>query len=127
MDYWERVEKLRKAKGISQRDLERELDFSNGSYAKGKYSMPTMYRIRKLADYFNVPIEYFYGQCDLEDISDNVVAVENTKSDLTLQEKRMLAYFRLLNPEKQEAFLGIAKTLAEDFQGIELNFGPDKK
>ena len=58
MTFYERLETLRKAKGISQGDLEKELGFSNGSISKWKSSMPTYSRLQKLADYFDVSVKY---------------------------------------------------------------------
>lgn len=58
MTFYERIEILRKEKGISQGNLEKELGFSNGSYSKWKNSVPTHERLVKLADYFNVSVEY---------------------------------------------------------------------
>lgn len=58
MDFYERLETLRKQRKISQRDLEIELGFSNGSISKWRKSSPTHDRLQKVADYFNVTIEY---------------------------------------------------------------------
>lgn len=58
MTFYERIEELRKTRGISQGDLEKELGFSNGSISKWKSSMPTYKRLQKLADYFCVSTEY---------------------------------------------------------------------
>lgn len=58
MDFYERLENLRKSKKISQGDLEKELGFSNGSISKWKKSQPTFDRLKKLADYFGVSVEY---------------------------------------------------------------------
>ncbi len=58
MTFYERIERLRKEKGISQGDLEKELGFSNGSISKWKTSTPTYKRLQKLADYFGVSTEY---------------------------------------------------------------------
>ena len=58
MTTFERIETLRKSKGISQGKLEKELGFSNGSISKWKNSNPTAERLQKLADYFGVSIEY---------------------------------------------------------------------
>ena len=56
--FYERLEKLRKEKGISQGDLEKELGFSNGSISKWKKSTPTHDRLEKLAGYFGVTSKY---------------------------------------------------------------------
>lgn len=58
MTFYERIESLRKAQNISQGKLEKELGFSNGSISKWKNSMPTPDRLQKIADYFNVTIDY---------------------------------------------------------------------
>lgn len=55
---YERIEKLRKSRKISQGNLEKELGFSNGSISKWKNSTPTTERLQKLADYFRVSVEY---------------------------------------------------------------------
>ena len=58
MTTFERVEKLRKEAKISQGKLERELGFSNGSISKWKNSTPTYERLQKVANFFNMSIEY---------------------------------------------------------------------
>lgn len=58
MTMYERIENLRKANGISQGKLEKELGFSNGSISKWKNSSPTPERLQKIADYFNVTVDF---------------------------------------------------------------------
>ena len=58
MTFYERIESLRKSKGISQGSLEKELGFSNGSVSKWRNSMPTPERLKKLADFFHVSVDY---------------------------------------------------------------------
>lgn len=58
MTVYERIETLRKEYGISQGKLEKELGFSNGSISKWKNSMPNPERLKRLADFFNVSVEY---------------------------------------------------------------------
>ena len=58
MTFYDRIEELRKKRGISQGALEKELGFSNGSFSKWKSSMPTPERLKKLADYFQVSVDY---------------------------------------------------------------------
>jgi len=58
MNFYSRIENLRKSKGISQGALEKELGFSNGSVSKWKNSMPTPERLKKLADFFQVSVDY---------------------------------------------------------------------
>ena len=70
MTVYERIENLRKAEGISQGKLEKELGFSNGSISKWKTSMPTTDRLQKIADRYNVSIDYLMTGEDKSDISD---------------------------------------------------------
>lgn len=58
MTMYERIENMRKSVGISQGKLEKELGFSNGSISKWKNSTPTPDRLQKLADFFNVSVDY---------------------------------------------------------------------
>lgn len=58
MTLFERIEELRNSKGISQGKLEKELGFSNGSISKWKNSIPNPERLKKLADYFGVSVDY---------------------------------------------------------------------
>lgn len=58
MTLFERIEELRNSRGISQGKLEKELGFSNGSISKWKNSTPNPDRLKKLADYFGVSVEY---------------------------------------------------------------------
>lgn len=58
MTMYERIENMRKSAGISQGKLEKELGFSNGSISKWKNSTPTPDRLQKLADFFNVSVDY---------------------------------------------------------------------
>lgn len=58
MTLYERIESLRKARKISQGNLEKELGFSNGSISKWKNSTPTPERLQKLAEYFGVSVDW---------------------------------------------------------------------
>lgn len=62
MSLYERIEALRKERGISQGKLEKALGFSNGSVSKWKHSMPTPERLQKLAEYFGVSVDYLLGE-----------------------------------------------------------------
>lgn len=62
MTLYERIEKLRNKKGISQGNLEKELGFSNGSISKWKKSTPNPQRLEKLASYFGVTSKFLLGE-----------------------------------------------------------------
>ena len=58
MTFYERIDSLRKERGISQGALEKQLGFSNGSFSKWKKSIPTHDRLQKLASFFHVSVDY---------------------------------------------------------------------
>ena len=70
MTVFERIEKLRKEKNISQGKLEKELGFSNGSISKWRTSTPNPERLQKLATYFDVSIEYLMTGIDKNGLSE---------------------------------------------------------
>lgn len=64
MNMYERIEFLRKKEGISQGNLEKELEMSNGSISKWKTSTPKPERLQKIADHFGVTIDFLMGRTD---------------------------------------------------------------
>lgn len=78
MTIYDRIETLRKSEKISQGKLEKELGFSNGSISKWKNSTPTLERLQKIAEYFNVTVDYL--------MTGNVQ--EDKPSGLTARDKR---------------------------------------
>lgn len=64
MTVFERIEYLRKKEGISQGNLEKELEMSNGSISKWKTSMPKPERLQRVADHFGVTIDFLMGKTD---------------------------------------------------------------
>lgn len=55
----ERLKNLCDSRGITINKLEQELDFSQGSLRKIDTNVPKADKIQMLADYFEVPMEYF--------------------------------------------------------------------
>lgn len=58
----DKVKTLCKSRGISINRLEQELEFSQGSLGKMGDSIPKADRLHKIAEYFDVPMEYFLGE-----------------------------------------------------------------
>lgn len=56
MEFIEKVRTLCNERGTSIKQLEKDLKFSNGSLAKG---IPRADRLYKIAEYFDLPMEYF--------------------------------------------------------------------
>lgn len=62
MTIFDKVKKLCSDKGISIHALEKETKIGNGTISRWKESSPTLDKIKKIADYFEKPIEYFLGE-----------------------------------------------------------------
>lgn len=67
------IKSLCNSRGISINKLETELGFSQGSIGKMGDSMPKADRLHKIADYFDVPMEYFFDEEEaIRKIQDNL-------------------------------------------------------
>ncbi len=63
MGFYERLETLRKNVGIGQGKLEKELGIANGSISKWKNRIPKYGTLVKIANFFDVSVEYLiYGE-----------------------------------------------------------------
>ena len=60
MGYYERVKELCTSEGISIFYLESKLQIGNGTIGKWNHekSLPSIQTLKKIADYFNVPLSY---------------------------------------------------------------------
>ena len=59
---YDRVANLCEERGISQRQLQRELDIAIGTITKWKTSTPKPETLQKVAGYFNVTTDYLIGK-----------------------------------------------------------------
>ena len=89
MTTFERIENLRRLKGISQGKLEKELGFSNGSISKWKNSMPTSERLQKVADYFGVTTSYLLTGTE-DQLHPEVVLTARDERDITKDLDRIM-------------------------------------
>ncbi len=55
---YDRIKELCKSKAINTEKLEAELGFSNGTINKWDTSRPSVDKLKAVADYFNVSMEY---------------------------------------------------------------------
>lgn len=56
---YDKVKEICKAKGISVSAVEKELGFGSGTITKWNKVTPNVRNLKKLADFFGKPIEYF--------------------------------------------------------------------
>ena len=112
MSVYERIEKLRKEKGLSQGKLEKELGFSNGSISKWKNSDPTPKRLQKVADYFGVSMPYLLGSSN--QAKTVIPSVQLTASDPLQSYLSKLSEFLTASPEHRQLVSDAAHVRAED-------------
>ena len=93
----ERIRKLCEAHGTNFSQLEKDLDFGNGSLAKTSEKTQAS-RFIKLSKYFNVSLDYL------------LTGVESPKNAITDDERRVLALYRNFNATgKSEALKRISE------------------
>ncbi|CVX98467.1 repressor protein [Streptococcus pneumoniae] len=64
MTILDRIRSLANDRKVTLAELERNLNFSNGSLRKWETSTPSGDKIEKIADYFNVSTDYLLGRTD---------------------------------------------------------------
>lgn len=62
MTILDRIRSLANDRKVTLAELERSLNFSNGSLRKWETSTPSGDKIEKVADYFNVSVDYLLGR-----------------------------------------------------------------
>lgn len=115
MTFYKRIETLRKQRNISQGNLEKELGFSNGSISKWKNSSPTPERLKKLADYFNVSVEYLLTGKEKEGGEEYYLNEETKEIAQEIFEnpdlKSLFDMSRKMSPERLKAHIEFMKNL----------------
>lgn len=103
MTLYERVYELSKKQGISVFDLADRLDLSRNSIYSWKKSSPKAETLQKVADYFDVSVDYLLGRTDTPSPVGNDHKLN--RDDLTLKdadEEDLLAAFRLESEDMTE-------------------------
>ena len=88
MNTYEKIKELTKRRGISVRELEKRLGYSNGYFSKWKKVSPNSDGVTKVADYFGVSVDYLLGRTDKEHYYD---LSEKDQLDVAKEAERMLA------------------------------------
>ena len=81
MNTYEIIKELAKEKKLSIRQLEMDFGYSNGYLSKWKSNTPNADELSRLADYFNVSVDYLLGRKeksqytskDLDEMIDNAM------------------------------------------------------
>ena len=95
MDLYEKIKLLASEKKMSIRQLEETLGFGNGVINRWRKNTPGSDKLKKVADYFNISVDYLLGRTDnpnsnnLEEDEITTFFRVNTE-DLTESEKDQL-------------------------------------
>lgn len=106
-----RIKELCKSRGITVAKLEKELGFSNGYIMQLNPDTAPFMRLQKIADYFEVSVQFLYGQPDVQSayMADSF-------------DRRLLKYFTELNLNGKEEVIKYARIIS---QTIEYQKGGD--
>ncbi|SLN00160.1 Phage transcriptional regulator, Cro/CI family [Brachybacterium faecium] len=94
----ERVKELCKNKNISVKLLEEDLNFPNNTIYQWKNRTPGVDKLQKVADYFNVSLDYLTGRTDVKKINDEVDTIAAHIDDNVSEEelKDIYEYIELM-------------------------------
>ena len=108
MDF--RLKELRKERGLKQKDLATVLQVAPQSigYYENLINKPDPEMLIKIADYFNVSIDYLLGR---EDDFGNISVMTN--SDLTAEEKTMLELFNQLPDVRRRTIIDTMRFMVD--------------
>lgn len=83
----ERVKKLANERKMTIAELERKLDFGQGSIRKWDKQSPSAERLNKVADYFEVSVDYLLGKTDKRRYYE---LTEKEKNDIAVQAEELI-------------------------------------
>lgn len=94
MNTYEIIKVLAKQKKISIRQLEMRFGYSNGYLAKWANNTPNSDELIKLADYFNVSVDYLLGREEAKpkqiDINDDTVIMTFSGKELSEEDRALV-------------------------------------
>ncbi len=109
---YNRIKELCKTKGVTVTEAEQELGFARGSLCKIDTNKPSMEKVQKIANYFNVSVEYLMTgnddeakeqpQLSARDERDISRRLEQTLSDLENQQDALMFDGAPLDDETKE-------------------------
>ncbi len=104
-----KIKEIRKAKGLSQRDIEKGISYSQSQIAKWEKNInePSLTALIELADFFNCSIDYIAGR----ESEDGIIVVSG--NELSKDEEHLLDITRQLPPKEKDMVYRLAETLYE--------------
>ena len=104
------IRDLCKKKGTTIAQLEKDLGFGNGTIASSKSNYIRSDRLKAIADYFDVSMEYLLTGKELEPFWDG----PSDAPALTIEELQLLDLFRTLPDAKRSEVIQYCKFLASE-------------
>lgn len=81
MTIFERVKELSEKQGKSLQRVSEELGFSSNYFYRMKKQQPTAEKLKLIADYFNVSVDYLLGRAEAKPINEPIDLAEVANSD----------------------------------------------
>lgn len=94
------IQQLCDTKNMRISHLEKAVGFGNGTIGRWDERMPSIDRVQKVADYFNVSLDYLVGR-------------ETPEPKLTADETELLQLFRQMSDKERQRLIGRAETIVE--------------
>lgn len=106
--FYDKYQKMCHQIGKSPFAVARDLGISSrtqGNWKSG--SEPRYGTLKRIADYFNVDVSYFYENDEIESKDDKIVEkfIDELKRDLTDDEQLLLDMFRTMTDEQKTALM----------------------
>ena len=104
----EKIKELCKENKVSVLKLETSLGFGNGTIGKWKKHTPSHDKLKKVADFFGVSVDYILGNTDTKE-KDPVISDEVSE-----QRKRLMEQLSSLSPDQLDQALSYIEFLASN-------------
>lgn len=102
----EKVKALCEARDLTFAALERRLDFGNGTIRKWDNATPSGDKLAKVADFFNVSVDYLLGRENKKVLTVN----EDPDENYTILSRNA----KKLSPERRKQLLDMAKIMFQE-------------
>lgn len=95
-----RISQLCSERGITISDLEKTLKFGASSINKWKEHKPSADKVKAVADYFDVSMDYLYGRTDIQKVADemmepDLISLQRARQNMSKEDwGRAMSIFR---------------------------------
>lgn len=92
---YQRIKGLCKERGVTLTELAKTVGVSDTVFRSWKESSPSIDKVRRIADYFKVSVDYLIGNSDIQDVTDkiisdkDIISLQRAHSKITKEEEPM--------------------------------------